>query len=518
MTVPSAAHPVVVVGAGIGGLAAAALLAHAGQEVIVLERGAELGGKLRTLSIAGRRLDAGPTVFTMRPVFEALFDRLGTTLDQHLQLRPLATLARHAWADGAQLDLHADLEASVDAISAFADATEARAYRHFCERAQRVFQTLEHSFMRAQQPTPWSLTTRVGARGLPGLMRIAPFTSLWTALQREFRHPRLRQLFGRYATYCGSSPFQAPATLMLVAHAERAGVWCIDGGMHRLACALASIATQHGARIRCNAPVTRLLVIDDRARGVQLASGERIEAAAVVFNGDASALARGLLGREATSAVPGGQPPQRSLSALTWNLLARTGGFELAHHTVFFSDAYADEFDDILARGRLPRAPTVYVCAQDRAASARPEGRERLLCLVNAPATADAAGLTATEIETCEQTTFAHLARCGLQISRSARTTLRTTPEDFHRLFPGTGGALYGQANHGWLTSFSRPGSRSRIAGLYLAGGSVHPGPGLPMAALSGQLAAQALLGDRSSRTSILPSRTAATLGGTSTR
>jgi len=508
---------VVVVGAGVGGLVAAALLAHEGQAVTVLEQAPLPGGKLRVLDVGGCACDAGPTVFTLRPVFEALFEQLGTRLDAHLQLRPLATLARHVWADGARLDLHADFETTVDAIGRFAGASQADAYRRFCVRSQRVFETLEFAYMRAPRPTPWSLPWRVGWRGLPGLARIAPFTSLWQSLQQCFSDARLQQLFGRYATYCGSSPFQAPATLMLVAHAERAGVWTVEGGMRQLAAALAGLAVRRGAELRCLAPVARLRVASAGVCGVELADGERIDADAVVFNGDVSALRQGLMGDAVVAALPRDRRAQRSLSAITWNLLAPTDGFELAHHTVFFSDAYREEFDAILGQGRLPRAPSVYLCAQDRSDGVVPRGPERLLCLVNAPAHGDGAGLAAKEIDACEQSTFEHLARCGLRLGRSAQPAQRTTPAEFHRLFPGTGGALYGQATHGWRSSFTRPGSRTRIPGLYLAGGSVHPGPGVPMAALSGQLAAQAVLGDLASRTSISTSRAAATPGGIST-
>ncbi len=518
---------VIVVGAGIGGLVAALRLAHAGLGVTVVERAAQPGGKMRQVAVGGRTFDAGPTVFTLRSVFDALFDEVGERLDRHLVLQPLATLARHAWADGACLDLFADLDASVAAIGAFAGAAEARRYRAFSLRAAQVFETLDRPFMQAPRPSPLSLVARAGWRGLPGLLRIQPFRSLWQQLQRDFTHPRLRQLFARYATYCGSSPFHAPATLMLVAHAERAGVWQLAGGMHALAGCLASLAQARGARLRLNTAVERILVSSAGAAcGVELADGERLPADHVVFNGDVSALTQGLLGRDAQRALPARTAAApRSLSALTWHLTARSEGFALAHHNVFFSDAYRDEFHDILTHRRLPLAPTVYVCAQDRseAAAQRPppssDEPERLMCLVNAPACSDGRpSLTATEIRRCEQTTRDHLARCGLHLMPGPTPAITTTPADFQRLFPGSRGALYGPATHGWYASFSRPGSRCRIPGLYLAGGSVHPGPGVPMVAVSGRLAAQQVLQTIASRTSIAGWRAAATPGGISTR
>jgi len=507
---------VVVIGAGIGGLASALLLAARGLEVRVLERAPAPGGKMREVEVAGARMDAGPTVFTLRWVFDELLAQVGTGLDEHLSLTRAEVLARHAWDTGSQLDLFADLERSVDAIGGFAGADAARGYRDFCARARQVYTALEAPFLRASRPTPLSLVTRAGLRGLPALARISPFDALWTELGRYFRDPRLRQLFGRYATYCGASPWLAPATLMLVAHVEQQGVWLVEGGMHRIARLLARLAAERGAGFRYGAEVAAILTESGRATGVRLADGERIEASAVVFNGDVAALGRGLLGREAAAGQPKAAAP-RSLSALTFNLLAEARGFPLLRHSVFFSSDYAAEFDDILRRGRSPAEPTVYVCAQDRPAhdAPPPAGPERLLCIVNAPPCGDARDFTREEIDTCQAQSFERLSRCGLRLHCPADRIQATTPTDFAQMFPATGGALYGQASHGWAASFSRPGSRSALPGLYLAGGSTHPGPGVPMAALSGRLAAQSVMADLASTSR---SRPAAMPGGMSMR
>lgn len=514
------AQRVAVVGAGIGGLVAALALATHGDEVTVLERAARPGGKLREALVGGRALDAGPTVFTMRWVFDELLAALGERLDDHLVLRPAQVLARHAWDGDARLDLHADLERSVEAIGEFAGAAEARRFRAFSAHAAAVYRTLEQPFLRDTRPNPATLAWRAGWRGLPGLLRIDPFSTLWRALGDHFRDPRLRQLFGRYATYCGSSPFLAPATLMLVAHVERAGVWCIDGGMARLVDALAGIAVRRGVRLRCGAHVRRIVVEHGRACGVELDGGERIGAEAVVFNGDAAALGAGLLGDAARAALPRHRHV-RSLSALTWSLVAPTRGFPLVRHNVFFGADSASEFATLFDAQRLPADPTVYVCAQDRGdpGTAPPAGAERLLCLVNAPARGDTRPLSPEEIETCEQRTFARLARCGLVVERTTAPCGLTTPSDFHQRYPATGGALYGAASHGWRASFRRPTQQTAIPGLVLCGGSTHPGPGVPMAALSGRLAAHTVLTQRATRrASIAPSPRAAMPGGTSTR
>ena len=511
------AERVVVIGAGVAGLVAALDLAVQGIAVTVVERAAAPGGKMREVEVGGARLDAGPTVFTMRWVFEEIFAAAGSALSAELRLQPVEILARHAWRADERLDLFADTTRSADAIAAFSGADEARRYLDFCARARAVYQSLEGPFIRSSRPTPFSLVQRFGLAKLGELCRINPFATLWKALGEHFHDPRLRQLFGRYATYCGSSPFLAPATLMLVAHVEQDGVWLVEGGMHRIAVALAELAERRGATIRYATEAAEIVAAGGRAAGVRLATGETLGADAVVANADVAALASGRLGGPAIKSVAAVPRSARSLSAVTWSLFAQTQGFPLLRHTVFFSDDYAAEFDDIFHRSRLPAAPTVYVCAQDRSDndSTLPTGPERLLCLVNAPAIGDTHPFDAMEIEQCAERTFRQLERCGLRVQRQPEVTVVTTPAAFERLFPATGGALYGQASHGWRASFSRPGAKSRLPGLYLAGGSVHPGPGVPMAALSGRIAAATVLADLTSRRRSHP---AAMPGGTSTR
>lgn len=491
------AKSVVIVGAGIGGLAASVELALQGCAVTVVEKSGQPGGKMRQVQAGSALIDAGPTVFTMREVFDNLFEKAGASLSDYLTLRPAQILARHAWESGGELDLFANREQTLDAIGAFAGADNARGYQSFCREAENIYRILDRSFIRAQKPNLPLLIWRIGPHRISDLWRINPYQTLWNAVCRHMSDPRLRQLFARYSTYCGASPFSAPATLMLVADVERRGVWLVEGGMHRIAVALEKLGSRLGAAFRYNATVTDIAAAGGKVSGVKLSDGEIIQADAVIVNADASAAGSGVLGAAAAGAVRRVAPNSRSLSALTWAFLAEPSGFNLARHTIFFPNApYKNEFQAIFKHRSLPLSPAIYLCAQDRDGGETAGGAERFLGVVNAPAMLNANALSQSEIEECETKTFRLMEACGLTLRQVDGAMARTTPQDFERLFPGTGGAIYGRASHGWMASFQRQGTRSRMPGLYFAGGSIHPGPGIPMAALSGQLASEALLAD----------------------
>lgn len=523
-----AERQVVIVGAGMAGLAAAIDLAGQGVRVTLLEKDAQVGGKNHQKVVAGQPMDSGPTVITMRWVFEDLLAAAGLRLDDFVELKALPIIARHAWSEHEWLDLFADEAASVDAIARFSGPDEARRFQAFSQEARRVYHALEAAYIRAERPTMASMGQDLGLRGLGLLAGLGPFASLWKSLGRYFHDPRLRQLFARYATYCGGSPWQAPATLMLIAYVEQRGVWAARGGIKALADGLAKAAETLGVELQCNAHVDAILIEHGHAKGVQLADGQKLFADAIIFNGEAAALHQGLLGASARAAVPNteGLYP-RSLSALTFSMVARTQGKTLEFHNVVFQKTpYEDEFNAVFAQGRLPTRPTVYICAHDRgpfehtlaATALELRGKsgekagpashtsqpitvpghssqahsERIFMLVNAPARADHQTLLEEEISVCQKRVLAQLQQVGLTVEPQAMQVGR--PQDFHKMFPASAGALYGMAPHGWMSSFQRPTNRTPVPGLFLAGGSVHPGAGVPMASLSGRLAAAALM------------------------
>jgi 1-hydroxycarotenoid 3,4-desaturase len=490
---------VAVVGAGFGGLTAALRLAHAGLQVTVYEAQAAPGGKARRLPSVAGPVDAGPTVFTMREVYEEVFAEVGARLEDEVRLIPAEILARHVWPDGSTLDLLPDMAASEAAVAAFAGPAEAHAFRAFTARARLLFERFEGPVMRHPSPTPLGVGRAMVGDAVRLLPAMAPFSTMWGALGRQFRDPRLRQLFARYATYMGGSPMASPGILMLIWWAEAKGVWYVEGGMAALAAALARRAEAAGAVFRYGEPVRRIRVEGGRVRGVVTDEGEHA-ADAVVFNGDPAALGAGLLGEGVRSVAPELAPAARSLSAWVWTFAGRPEGIDLAHHTVFFSGDYEAEFADLVTQRRAPSDPTVYVCAQDRGVGRAVPSPERLLMIMNAPADGERGDPDAEEVERCTTRVFGRLAASGLRLEapEPSAATL-TTPAGFARLFPGSGGAIYGMAPHGTMATFRRPMPRTRVAGLYLAGGAAHPGPGVAMSGLSGRLAAAAMLADRGS-------------------
>ena len=482
----------VVIGAGIGGLSAAIRLATAGLDVTVIEARPGPGGKVRTLpSIAGP-VDAGPTVLTLISVFADLFTQAGERLEDFISLVPQPILARHWWQDGSQLDLHANPEASAAAIYAFAGQKAETDFRQFNRKSQALYSAFDGPMIQEAVPNLGKIA--LNAIKSPRIWKsLMPRSSLSGDLASSFQDIRLRQLFGRYSTYVGGAPDLSPAVLSLIWHAEARGVWVVKGGMYQLAKALADLAIRQSAELRYDTIARKIEHKTGQVTGVMLSDGTVLKSDLVVFNGDPAALLAGLLGNGAQTAVPPTAAHPRSLSAWVWAFAAKPNGKDLLHHNVFFADSPDTEFGPI-ARGKMPEEATLYVCAQDRQSeSPASDTTERFEIIMNAPPkTTIASG----ELDQCRAKTFQRLAQFGLTFDQAPADSTLTGPAGFAQLFPGSQGSIYGRSPHGLMASFQRPGARTKLTGLYLAGGGAHPGAGVPMAALSGKHAAEAILKD----------------------
>lgn len=491
-----APQKIVVIGAGIGGLSAAIRLAKSGMKVTLIEAQRYPGGKMRSVPSVAGPIDAGPTVLTLRAVFDDLFALAGENLEDHLTLVRQPLLARHWWRDGSRLDLFSNPDQSAAAIADFAGPQAEAEFIRFNQHTARLFAAFDAPMM--QSPRPALTTIALNAALNPAIWpALSPQRSLSDFLARSFTDPRLRQLFGRYATYVGGAPNLSPAVLALIWQAEAQGVWAVQGGMHKLAQALAQLAERVGVTLRYGITALQVLRKSGRAQEVTLSDGHSLKCDAVVFNGDPAALLAGLLGNSPQQSLPPSAANPRSLSAWVWSFAAKPTGPDLVHHNIFFGTDPRLEFDPI-AKGQMPSEATLYVCAQDRGHNPNsdalvPQGPERFEIIMNAPAKTTPFPHEASE---CRKKTFQQLAQFGLTFDPNPTDHALMTPQGFAALFPGSGGAIYGRSPQGQLASFHRPLARTRLPGLYLAGGGAHPGAGVPMAALSGKHAAEAIVND----------------------
>ncbi len=486
----------VVIGAGLGGLAAAARLAAGGHRVTVLEQGLQVGGKLGWVSREGHGFDTGPSLVTLPQVFRDLFAATGAPLEDVLDLVRLDPAVAYRFADGTRLEMPGRLDAVPAAIeSALGSGAQ---WSAFLARAEQMWRVTEQPFLRS--PLRGARTLAGLARSTTDVTTVAPWSSLRRLGAAYLTDPRLQVLLDRYATYSGSDPRRAPAALATVPWVEQAfGSFYVRGGLHRLALAVADRAVQCGAELRTGTPVSRVLVAGGRAVGVQLADGSRLSADVVVSNADATALYDRLL--------PRGAPVRRARAALARAtpsssgfvlLLALTGRTpDLAHHTVLFPADYDAEFDGLFGTagaGPAPLAdPTVYVSAPDDPATRPDDASESWFVLVNAPRHEpgqgvdwDAPGLA----ESYADTVLAVLARRGLEVRDRVRFREIRTPADLARATGSVGGSIYGTSSNGARAAFLRPANAAPLPGLFLVGGSAHPGGGLPLVALSAEIVA----------------------------
>lgn len=484
-------EPTIIVGGGLGGLAAAIHLALAGRRVQLFEKNERVGGKASVVCAQGYTFDTGPSLMTMPWVARQLFEKAGRRLEDYVTLVPLESTCRYRWPDGITFEAYQLLPGLVDEIKRLEPRDVAGLLR-FIRHGQRIYSAVAEPFLLH----PFD--------GLIDLIRPALFRDAWKidsfrtvdqSVRSFFRSPYLRQVFNRYATYNGSSPYRAPATFNLIAYIELVeGGWYVQGGIYALVEAIERLARELGVEIHTDAPVERVEVREGAVHGVCV-DGVCVAARDVIVNADPRYAYERL--------IPNGAGQARRFAKLEPScsgfvlLLGVSKRYEqLSHHNIFFSADYPREFQAIFDKQIPAPDPTVYVCATALTDPQHaPPGHTNMFVLVNAPA-ADGRVQWAREAVGYRDLVIRKLERMGLNdLSQHIAYEQIITPDDLATRYNATGGAIYGLASNNQFSAFLRPPLRAReTRGLYFVGGGTHPGGGIPLVLLSGRAVAERVL------------------------
>lgn len=479
---------IIIIGAGLGGLSAACRLAKAGFSVTVLEKNETVGGKVNIVESNGYKFDTGASLLTMRHVLEELFEFCGRRAEEYLEIVPLEPICRYFWSDGTRFDASQNIEKTEREIEKI-EPRDAVNFQKFLADSRRKYEISRRTFLaKSLNDLPQLLT----AKNLPDLLKISTLKTLDKHNAKYFRSPKLRQLFNRFATYNGSSPYRIPATFALIPYVEFGlGAWYVSGGMYEIPRALERLARELGVEISTGIEVEKIVVENGIATGVSV-GGEVLKADFIVSNADAIETYRNLLPFE-NRKIERREP---SCSGFVLLLGARKRFDALAHHNIFFSDDYKAEFDAIFKRKIPAPEPTVYVCAASRTdATQAPEKRENLFVLINAPYTNSNVNWE-KEKKSYRDLIIRKLEKFGLEnLENSIEFERIITPEDFEKKYRANRGSIYGISSNGIFSAFLRVPNKARdVENLYFAGGATHPGGGIPLVLLSGKMAAEMIL------------------------
>lgn len=487
----------IVIGAGMGGMATAARLSSQGFEVTVLEQAAHAGGKLRSYERDGFVFDLGPSLFTIPAVYRDLFLKTGSALEDAIDLQPLDPAFTYHFPDGSSVVMPGvGVQACANALGESFGADAAASWKSFMSRAADMWALTRQSVLHS----PIS-----GMRDMLGAMRtprdisvIAPWLTLRSMSKRYFSDPRIVMLVDRYATYTGSDPRKAPAVLATVPYVEQEfGAWHIGGGITQLASALEKRCRERGVEFRFSTDVRRIHTSDGSVTSVELSDGSVVPAEVVVSNADAQHVYNSFLSEDVGHA--GRRRVRKATKSLSGfvvllGLKGRTPG--LNHHNIWFPENYDAEFDSIFARHPQPVAdPTIYVCAPDDERMRPDDDSEAWFILVNAPRHGDGTESTFDWSDSAQCLQYAErivdlLAQRGCDVRERVLWMEWRSPADLELATRAPGGAIYGTSSNGTSAAFLRAANRSEISGLYLVGGSSHPGGGLPLVGMSAEIVA----------------------------
>jgi phytoene desaturase len=505
-----------VIGGGLGGLAAACVLAARGYAVTLFEKSEWLGGKAAVLEAGGFRFDMGPTILTIPSVLRRTFTEAGRRMEDYLELIRLDPQWRCFFADGTALDLVEDAEAMAASLAAYAPGTDsANGYRAFHATSERLHRiSTRHFFWKSIGGIGDMIDWRAGfsTQLLGDVLNLRMGRSVAGTVRKFVPDARVAQMLDHFTQYVGSCPESSPAVLCGIAHMQTSeGVWYPRGGTRAVPEALVRLGEELGVEYRTNCGVRRVLTEADgaRVRGVETDSGEVVELAAVVSNADSARTHRELLQESAPRAAKRfenrrGYEPACSGVVLYLGLNRRYD--HLLHHDFVFSRDPHEEFDSIYRKGEPAPDPTCYLASTARTEpETAPPGGDALYVLVHAPYLRPHHDWKKMLPE-YRRAIIEKLKTTGRMPDIEDRIAFESalTPQDIHDRYRVLNGAIYGLASHGKFNGAFKPANRSPdVTGLYLAGGAAHPGPGMPMVLMSGWIAADAL-----DRDALAPKRT----------
>lgn len=473
---------VVIIGAGVGGLSAACLMARQGHDVVVLERNGSVGGKLNEWRGGGFRFDTGPSLLTMPWVLDRLFEFCGRDRADYVHLEALESLCTYYFGDGKRLVSYQNRDRAVEHVRDIAPA-DGQNYLDFLEYSQRLYELTADTFI-YHPLRQWTDLLRLP---LGDALKIDAFKTVSQRVDTSFESNYIRQFFKRFATYNGSSPYRSPATLNVISHIElNTGGYYVRGGMYSLATALKDLSVEMGTTYRFDSQVEQIVVENGVARGV-LVNGEFVESDIVISNSDAYETYLKLLKPDQISRTTRFITKHTEPSCSGFVLLLGTNRrwSQLDHHTIFFSKDYKNEFEDIFDLGVLPVDPTIYVANTSHSDEVHAvEGGSNLFVLVNAPYMRDVVDSDYVSYSDLVINQLESRGLVGLKDSIQFRKMI--TPRDFYETYRSNRGSIYGTSSNNTFAAFLRPRNRSKsIQNLWLTGGSTHPGGGIPLCIIS---------------------------------
>ena len=497
--------PVGIIGGGLGGLAAACTLAARGHRVILFEKNDWVGGKAAQLEEGGYRFDMGPTILTVPAVLRRIFAEAGRDLDQALDLRRLDPQWRCFFDDTSVLDLTEHTEKMVANLDAYSPGNS-QGYRDFLRMSEGLHDVSQKFFFWRSVEDLWDtmdFKKNMDLETLRDVLSLKMGSSVAKQIRKKVPDGRVAQMLDHFVQYVGSSPYNSPAVLCSIGHMQTdGGVWYPMGGTRAVPVALAKLADELGVETRLSTGIRRIVADRGVVSAVETEGGEVVPLSALVSNMDSVRTYRELVGGKPAATFNKRWKREPACSGVVLYLGLDRAYEHLLHHDFVFSRDPEEEFDWIYNKGEPAPDPTCYIAAPARTdPSVAPPGGEALYVLVHTPYLRPHHDWTAM-LPAYRKVILEKLARCaGMPDLESRIVVERTlTPADIHERYRVLNGAIYGLASHGKFLGAFKPGNRSRdLAGLYLAGGAAHPGPGMPMVLMSGWIAADSLDRDRTS-------------------